>query len=279
MSHQLGFIGAGNMAEAIVRATINSQILPASQIIACDVNQSRRDLFASLGVSVTQTTGEVVSQAKPYVLLAVKPQQLGDVAAELAKHITADHVIISIMAGITSAKLASAITSARAAAGLSDDLKVRIIRVMPNTPLMSGLGMAGISLGEHAKPGDETMAQQIFGAGDNKAVIIPESQMDALTAVSGSGPAYVFYLAEAMEKAANELGLKDHARQLVAQTILGSAHLLASSPDTPAELRRKVTSPGGTTEAAVRHMDGNKTIDVVVNAIKAAQKRSKELGA
>lgn len=278
MSHQLGFIGAGNMAEAIVRAAISSQILPADQIIACDVNQTRRDLFASLGVSVTQTTAQVVSQAKPYLLLAVKPQQLGDVAAELAQHITADHVIISIMAGITSAKLAAAITRARAAAGLSDDLKIRVIRVMPNTPLMSGLGMAGISLGEDAKPGDETMAQQIFAAGDNQAVIIPESQMDALTAVSGSGPAYVFYLAEAMEKAAHELGLKDHARQLVAQTILGSAHLLASSSDTPAELRRKVTSPGGTTEAAIRHMDGNKSVDVIVNAIKAAQKRSQELG-
>lgn len=275
--HQLGFIGAGNMAEAIARATIQSGIFQPQQIIACDVHEARRSLFASLGMAVADSITGVISQTSPNILLAVKPQQLGQVADELAQHLTTEHVLISIMAGITAKKLADTLNAARAAAGLSA-LKVRVVRVMPNTPLMAGLGMAGVSLGPDARQGDEAVAMQLFGAA-GKAVIIPESKMDALTAVSGSGPAYVFYLAEAMEKAALEMGLGADSRLLVLQTILGSARLLAESSDTAAELRRKVTSPGGTTQAAISHMDGNKTIDVVVNAMKAAEKRSRELGA
>jgi pyrroline-5-carboxylate reductase len=142
---------------------------------------------------------------------------------------------------------------------------------------MVGHGMAGISLGKDARPGDEALTLKLFLAG-GEAIMVDESQLDAITAVSGSGPAYVFYLAEAMERAARELGLTDNASLLVRQTIFGAAHLLATSGEPPAELRRKVTSPGGTTEAATKHMDGNKTIDVIVNAMKAAEKRSKELG-
>jgi pyrroline-5-carboxylate reductase len=148
---------------------------------------------------------------------------------------------------------------------------------MPNTPLMSGFGMAGVSLSKSAQPGDEALTMKLFSAG-GKAIVVDESKLDAITAVSGSGPAYVFYLAEAMEKAARDLGLGEDANLLVRQTILGAANLLVDSNEPPAELRRKVTSPGGTTEAAIKHLDGNKSTDVVINAIKAAEKRSKELG-
>lgn len=272
MSYELGFIGAGNMAEAIARAAIKSNILAANQIIACDVNEERRNLFASLGAHAVTTSAQVISQSRQ-VMLAVKPQQMKDVARDLAENLSPGQVVISIMAGITSNKLAQTI-----AGHASSAPNVRVIRVMPNTPLQVGLGMAGVCLGQHAQPGDEQLTMRLFGAA-GQAIIIPEEKIDALTAVSGSGPAYLFYLAEAMEKAAKEMGLGEHAHLLVTQTLLGSAKLLAESADTPAELRRKVTSPGGTTEAAIKHMEGNKSIDVVVNAIKAACKRSIELGA
>lgn len=276
MSHDLGFIGAGNMAEAIARAAIDSKILTANQIVACDVHEPRRALFASLGMDTVVTAAQVIATAKQ-IMIAVKPQQFDDVAKDLAENLSPDQVVISIMAGITSSKLAAAIAKHRKAASIKDS-PVRIIRVMPNTPLQVGMGMAGISLGEEAQRGDESLALRLFGSA-GKAVVIPESQIDALTAVSGSGPAYLFYLAEAMEKAADEMGLGEHGRLLVAQTLLGSAKLLAESSDTAAELRRKVTSPKGTTEAAIKHMEGNKMMDTVVDAMKAAQKRSIELGA
>lgn len=269
MVYELGFLGAGNMAEAIAKAAIDKRVLPAASMIASDPSDARREVFARLGVHVVPTNAEAIRSSKQ-VLLAVKPQVMPRAAADLATHAAAEQVLISIMAGVTTAKLADAIAAAGGRAA-------RIVRVMPNTPLMVGHGMAGISLGKGAHPGDEALTLKLFSAGGD-AIMVDEAQLDAITAVSGSGPAYVFYLAEAMERAAKELGLADKAPRLVRQTILGAAHLLAASGEPPAELRRKVTSPGGTTEAATKHMDGNKTIDVIVNAMKAAEKRSKELG-
>lgn len=274
MKYELGFLGAGNMAEAIVKAVTSTGLLKAGQLIASDPSDARRAVFAGLGVTCVADNESVIKQSKQ-VLVAVKPQVMLQAAADLGKFGAVDQIIISIMAGVSSAKLASAVAAGRAGGNAN---QVRVIRVMPNTPLQVGFGMAGIALGTGAKPGDEALTLKLFTAG-GKAVVVPESAIDAITAVSGSGPAYVFYLAEAMEAAAAQLGLGEHGRLLVAQTILGSAQLLAASTDTPAELRRKVTSPGGTTEAAIKHMDGNKSIDVIVNAIKAAERRSKELGA
>lgn len=273
MSYELGFLGAGNMAEAIAKAAVRGGVLSAGQMIAHDPVDARRAVFDGLGIKTVETNAQVIAGAKQ-VLLAVKPQMFAQVAQDLAQHLTADHVVISIMAGISTAKIAAAIAAAGARSG-----EPRIIRVMPNTPMMVGVGMAGVSMGKGAKAGDESLAMKLFSAG-GEAIAVDESKLDAITAVSGSGPAYVFYLAEAMEKAARELGLDKEASLLVRQTILGAAHLLKeAASETPAELRRKVTSPGGTTEAAIKHMDGNKSIDVIVNAVKAAEKRSKELGA
>src|SRR5690606_36198081 len=138
------------------------------------------------------------------VLLAVKPQVMAQAAAELAAHGRADQVVISIMAGIGSGKLAAAVGR-----------PTRVVRVMPNTPMMVGLGMAGIALGGDAKPGDDALAMDLFSAGRSRAIRVAEKDLDAITAVSGSGPAYLCYLAEAMEKAARELGLAQHARLLI----------------------------------------------------------------
>lgn len=265
MTARLGFIGAGNMAEAIARAAIDRGVLAADAMVACDVSEARRDVFKSLGIETVGDASTVIERAEQ-VVLAVKPQSLPGIAADLAKVDSTRQVVISIMAGISSARIADA-------AGKP----LRVIRVMPNTPLMVGCGMTGVALGAHAEAGDENLAMALFGAA-GEAVLVSEQAIDAITAVSGSGPAYLFYMAEAMQRAAEQLGLQEHASLLVEQTLLGAAKLLRESRDTPAELRRKVTSPGGTTEAAIRHLDGNKTQDVIVNAIKAAQQRSIELG-
>lgn len=272
MQYQLGFLGAGNMAEAIVRAAITKGVLGAKDMIASDPAEARRMVFDKLGVATAAFNADVIKQSRQ-VLIAVKPQVMAQAAADIAKHGHGEQVLISIMAGVTTRKLADTIRAAAPGRGAT----ARIVRVMPNTPLQVGYGMAGLCLGGDARPGDEAMALRLFTAG-GAAIVVAEPAIDAITAVSGSGPAYLFYLAEAMEKAARELGLGEHAPLLVRQTLIGAAHLLAESGEPPADLRRKVTSPGGTTEAAIRHMDGNKSIDVIVNAIKAAQARSVELG-
>lgn len=266
MRRQLGFLGAGNMAEAIAAAAISKSILSPQSMIASDPNDARRDVFAAMGITATTDNAEVVSQSEQ-IMLAVKPQVMPEAAADLASGINDEQIVISIMAGIGTAKLASTV-------GRS----LRIVRVMPNTPLMVGYGMAGIALGEHAREGDDELAMRIFQAG-GEAVRVDESLVDAITAVSGSGPAYVFYLAEAMAEAAAKLGLAEHASLLVQQTIIGAAKLLCQSSDTPAELRRKVSSPGGTTAAAINHMEENGARKAIVEAIEAAQRRAVELGA
>lgn len=262
MSHELGLIGAGNMAEAIVRAAIRSNVLRPEQMIASDPSEARRAVFRQLGIAVADDNGRVL-EASRQVLLAVKPQTFAAVAPSLARF---PGVIISIMAGLSTLKLEEAIGAAK-----------RLVRVMPNTPMLVGRGMAGVAPGLHAQPGDESLALRLFRAG-GEAIVVEEAAIDAITAVSGSGPAYVFYLAEAMERAAAELGLDEHARLLVRQTIRGAAELLAESSETSAELRRRVTSPGGTTEAAIRHLDQRAVGDAFVAAIAAAQRRAVELG-
>lgn len=257
------------MAEAIARGAARTGVIPAEQMIAADPSAARLDIFQGFGVVSASDNAGLIAAADT-VMLAVKPQMLpalGEPGQGAWSGIDPErHTIISIMAGINSAKICAAIGK-----------PVRVVRVMPNTPLMVGRGMAGVALGENARPGDDELAMRLFGA-CGEAVRVSETDLDAVTAVSGSGPAYLFYLAEAMQTAADELGLSEHARLLVNQTILGSAELLTQSQDTPAELRRKVTSPGGTTAAAINHLDEQRVKDTIVAALRAARDRSVELG-
>lgn len=276
MRYELGFIGAGNMAEAIARAALSQNLLQPSQMLAADPSEARRGLFGTMGMTVTTDNRQVVRESRQ-VMLAVKPQMFATVAGDIAVELTGDHILISIMAGMPTHQISGLIQRALPERHSLKNRPLRIIRVMPNTPLLVGLGMSGVACGKGAQAGDETLTLQLFAAA-GKTMLVSEEKIDAITAVSGSGPAYLFYLAEAMEKAARELGLGDDARLLVQQTLMGAATLLAHSPDTAGELRRKVSSPGGTTEAAIKHMEGNATISVIVNAVKAAEKRARELG-
>ncbi len=265
MNQTLGFIGAGHMAEAVARAAIEHGVLPADQLMAYDPSEERREVFAAMGVVAAGSAAELVG-ACGQVMLAVKPQVMADAVGGVAHAFNDQHVAISIMAGVSTARLTGVLGR-----------PTRLVRVMPNTPMMVGRGMAGVALGDHARPGDDDLTMRLFSAGQSVAIRVDEAHLDAITAVSGSGPAYLFYLAEAMQRAADELGLGDHARLLVSQTLLGAADLLTRSDHLAAELRRRVTSPGGTTEAAINHMESEHVLDTVVDAIRAAEARSKEL--
>jgi pyrroline-5-carboxylate reductase len=268
MAIEMGIIGAGNMAEAIAGGVIRSGLLAKDQIVAADVSPHRREVFERMGIRALEDNRQVASIAST-LLLSVKPQQMAGVLAGLAGALRPDTLIVSIAAGISSQFIE---------AHLGQNHVWRVIRTMPNTPMLIGQGIVALSRGRHATDSDAREARQIFEAGAT-VIDVPEEQLDVVTAVSGSGPAYIFYLVEQMIRAAEELGLSaEHSRQLAIQTAFGAAKMLADSTDSPQELRRRVTSPGGTTHAAITHMEAHAWGQVTVNAIKAAADRSRELG-
>lgn len=262
---RLGFVGGGNMAEAIARSAIEGGVLEAGQVAVSDPSADRLKVFEAMGVRVMLGNAELVARCEQ-VMLAIKPQVFEKVAGDLAD-LGEDQVVISIMAGLGTAKIAEVIGK-----------PVRVVRVMPNTPVMVNKGMAGVCVGATAESGDEDLTVRLFEAG-GEVVRVEESLMDAVTAVSGSGPAYVFYLAEAMIEAAGGVGISADAEKLVRQTIYGAAELLVRSEEGTAELRRRVTSPGGTTAAAIGELESAEVRAAVVRAIAAARDRGRELGA
>jgi pyrroline-5-carboxylate reductase len=268
LAFDLGIIGAGNMAEAIARGLIRSGQLSAAAMIVADPSAARRDLFQTqLKIQAVDDNAAVARQSS-VLLLSVKPQTMPAALATIAAAADAKTLVISIAAG----------TSIRfIAAGLGGGIPWRIVRAMPNTPMLVGEGATAICAGENATEADLAEARRIF---ESAGIVIQttEDKIDAVTAASGSGPAYFFYLAEQMIAAAIELGLPpDQARLLAAKTAVGAARMLMESPDSPAELRRKVTSPGGTTEAAIKHLDASHWPAAIVDAVKAAAARSREL--
>jgi pyrroline-5-carboxylate reductase len=267
MGYELGILGAGNMAEAIVRGVLSAKRVQADRIIAADVSPERRELFEKqLGVKTTEDNRLVASQSD-VLLLSVKPQMCKTVLEGIAAVTKPEAAIISIMAGISSHYIDAALGGHR-----------RVVRTMPNTPMLVGEGMVAIAAGQYATAEDLLRSRQLFEAA--AAVIeVREDQIDAVTAVSGSGPAYFFFLVEQMIQAGVDLGLSpEQARLLAAKTAMGAAKMLMTSTDSPQELRRKVTSPGGTTHAAITTMQSLNFPEVVQKAVKACSDRSKELG-
>jgi pyrroline-5-carboxylate reductase len=267
MGYELGILGAGNMAEAIVRGVlVGGQVRP-EQIIAADVSPQRRELFEKqLGVTAVEDNRIVAGQSA-VLLLSVKPQMCKMVLEGIAPVVKADATIISIMAGISSKYIDSALGGNR-----------RVVRTMPNTPMLVGEGMAAIARGEHANDSDVQITRKLFEAAAS-VIEVNEDQIDAVTAVSGSGPAYFFFLVEQMIQGGINLGLSsEQAGLLAAKTAMGAAKMLTSSSDSPTELRRKVTSPGGTTQAAITTMEAMELPAIVQKAMQACADRSKELG-
>lgn len=265
MESKVVFIGAGNMAEAIVSGMAAANLCAPEKIIMTDVRPERlADLESEYGVS-TSTDNSVVKNAE-IVVLAVKPQVLANVLKGIAPVLRKETLVISIAAGIPTAKIEAVLGGKR-----------RVVRVMPNTPALVGQGASAIAAGANADEADLEVAETILGC-VGLTVRVEENEIDAVTALSGSGPAYVFYLLEGMLAAADKMGLdKKTARRLALKTVIGSARLMEDSGEAADALRAKVTSKGGTTEAAIRSLDEAGVKDAIVQALLAAQKRSVEL--
>jgi pyrroline-5-carboxylate reductase len=264
--YELAVIGAGNMAEAIARGVIRAGLVRPDQIVAADVSAARRELFSSqLGIASVESAADAARSART-LLLSVKPQQMAAALASVGGAVSSDVLVISIAAGTTTEFIARTLGG-----------RARIVRAMPNTPMLLGEGMTAVASGPGATADDLRRARQIFESA-GAVVEVDESLMDAVTAVSGSGPAYFFYLAEQMIAAGEQMGFtREQAKTLVARTAVGAAKMLAESTDSPQELRRKVTSPGGTTEAAIRHMEAQRVGDAIRDAVRAAERRGGEL--
>lgn len=251
--------GAGVMGQAL-GAGITEQTDCTVLIVESDRDRAAQ-AARILGADVVPL--EVAVQEPSTILIAVKPQQMATALAQLAPVITPDSIVISVAAGVTTQRLTEALPG------------IDIVRAMPNTPARVGLGVIGISAAEHTSSAGIAVAEHLLGT-VGTVITLPEADMDALTAISGSGPAYVFYLAEAMLDAARDFGLDDDdARAMVAQTVLGAGALLADGD--PAVLRAQVTSPGGTTEAAIGVLDAGNAQQLLRQAMNAARERSREL--
>jgi pyrroline-5-carboxylate reductase len=264
---RIGFIGGGNMAEALVRGLSGAGHEPASIIVAEPVAARRTALSRRYRVKATAGNAEAVAGAGA-VILAVKPQVIDDVLAGLANHVTAGQVVISIAAGVTLKRLETALGAA-----------ARVVRVMPNTPCLVGRGVSVLCGGARARPADLKLARGLFATVGKVHVTDDEKAMDAVTGLSGSGPAYVYLFAEALIRGGVKAGLDPElASELAYETIAGAAEMLIQTGQTPEALRKAVTSPGGTTLAGLQRLDEGKLTATVAAGVVAATRRSRELG-
>lgn len=262
----IAFIGVGNMGTALIDGLLRSKSVTPDQIIVTDAVVEKADSFAKTRGVLGHGDNAAAADAADVIVLAVKPQQMGEVLAGFKSVVTGAKLIVSIAAGVTTARIER---------GLGG--RTRVVRVMPNTPALVGAGAAALAKGAYATDDDLTTAETILGA-VGISVRIEEKFIDAVTALSGSGPAYVFYVTEAMIKAGVAAGLDAAvAKRLAIQTVYGAGKLLVESGEEPEALRRNVTSPGGTTEAALNMMRERQLVEIFAEAIKAAQKRSQEL--
>jgi pyrroline-5-carboxylate reductase len=268
--YEIGVIGAGNAAEGIVHGILRNSILLEDRIIASDPNPERRRLFEQrFHVSTTEDNRHLVRESY-ILLLAIKPQQWREAARDFANLVREDHLVVSIMAGV----------STRALEACFPHIKARVVRTMPNLASHVGAGMAGVCSGRYASEADLLRAQRIFEAGGKSVHVEDEALMDAVTAVSGTGPAYYYFFTEALVEAATRIGLTPHYADLLAkQTALGAARMMLESGEKPELLREKVTSPGGTTAAAMASLRDSKVFENIVAGVIAAFNRSRELGA
>jgi pyrroline-5-carboxylate reductase len=264
---QLGFVGAGNMAEALIRGLTEARVAAPTEIIASDILAERRThMTASYGVQVTAENRAVI-EAAPVVVLAVKPQGMEEIVKPLAGA-SAGKLVISIAAGVRLAQLEGWLGPDRA-----------IVRAMPNTPALVQTGATGLCGNARAGARDLALATALFDSVGITWQAPHEPLLDAVTGLSGSGPAYVFLFLEALIEAGASQGLpREVAEELATQTVYGAAKLARESPRSPAELRRQVSSPGGTTFAGLERLEAAGFAGAVGQAVAAATRRARELG-
>jgi pyrroline-5-carboxylate reductase len=262
----IGFVGAGNMAEAMIRGLLRGEVFKPKQVTASAPRQERqRELAEKYGIHATGDNREAARQS--IVVLSVKPQILSRVLDEIAETVSAESLVISIAAGVPVAAIQSRLRPA-----------TRVVRAMPNTPALVDAGATAIARGEHARESDLEDAKRIFDA-VGVTVVLDESLLDAVTGLSGSGPAYVFLILEALSDAGVKVGLSRRTAQLLAaQTLLGSAKLLIETNEHPGRLKDMVTSPGGTAITGLHTLEHGGLRTTLMNAVEAATRRSRELG-
>ncbi|CAN5849224.1 pyrroline-5-carboxylate reductase [soil metagenome] len=264
----LAILGTGRMGEALLSGLLRSGAWTSDQIVCTTRSQRRADEVAGRHDVPVHTNSAEAAAAADVVLIAVKPQSIASLLTEIAPKLHRGQTVISVAAGVSTATIEAA---------LLEDIPV--VRVMSNVPVQIDEAMSVLAAGAHAGPDDVEVARTILGH-VGKVLELAEDQLDAVTGLSGSGPAYVFLLAETMIEAGILLGIpRDVATQLIAQTMVGSARMLRDSGRHPVELRESVTSPGGTTIAAIRVLEEERVRAAFINAIEAATLRSRELGA
>ncbi len=261
---RIAILGAGKIGEALLSGLLGSGVSPADLCFCEQYAERAATLTARYQVAARSSTE--AAAAADVVVLAVKPGDIVQLAAEIAPSIRPQTLVVSVAAGITTAALEAALAPS-----------TRVVRVMPNTPMLVGEGMSALAAGSCADDDDLTRAETVLAA-VGQVVRLPESQLDAVTALSGSGPAYLFLLVEAMVDAGVLLGLpRPIATALAVQTAVGSAIMLRDSGDTAAQLREAVTSPGGTTAAALRKLEEHRLRAALSDALEAAAERSRSL--
>jgi pyrroline-5-carboxylate reductase len=262
----IGFVGAGNMAEAMIRGLLRGKVFAPGQVTASAPREERRrELSEKYSIHMTQENREAAAQS--IVVLSVKPQILSRVLDEISDSIRAESLVISIAAGVPVAAIQAKLRKG-----------TRVVRAMPNTPALVDAGATAIAGGEHAQESDLEDAKKIFDA-VGLTVVLDETLLDAVTGLSGSGPAYVFLILEALSDAGVKVGLSRRTSQLLAaQTLLGSAKLLLETNEHPGKLKDMVTSPGGTAITGLHTLEHGGVRTTLMNAVEAATRRSRELG-
>ena len=264
---RIGFLGAGKMATALARGWLAAGLVTAERVVASDpLPQARKTFEAETGFRALESNREVVA-ASDLLVLAVKPQAIGSLLAEIRSAVNTRHLLVSIAAGVSLRQLADGLGSDR-----------RMVRVMPNTPCLVGASASGYAPAEAATPEDIDLVDRLLNA-VGRAFRLPEHLLDAVTGLSGSGPAFVYVMIEALSDGGVRMGLpRDVATALAAQTVFGAAKMVLETGSHPAVLKDMVASPGGTTIAGLHALERDGLRAALMDAVEAATRRSMELG-
>ena len=267
LDSRIGLIGAGQMATALAHGFIQAGLTTADRLVASDVDEQARQRFGEATGARATADNALVAAESDVIILAVKPQQMAAVASGLRGKIARERLVVSIAAGVRLASLAEWLGA-----------KLRIVRVMPNTPCLVGQGASAYSLGEHATAEDGALVGRLLGA-IGSAWQVEEKLLDAVTGLAGSGPAFVFVIIEALSDAGVKMGLpRAIATQMAARTLKGAAEMVLATGEHPAVLKDRVASPGGTTIAGLQALEAGGLRAALMAAVEAATKRSMELG-
>ncbi len=267
LKERIGFIGGGKMGEALVKGVLRAKLSSAGKIIVSDVDKKRCQILEKeTGIKTTQKNKKVTS-GSDIIILAIKPNVMGDILEELKNDITPKHLVVSIAAGIPLSFIESFLNKG-----------CRVIRVMPNTPCLVGETAAGYALGKNATRNDGKLVGQILNA-VGKSFLLEEKHLDAVTGLSGSGPAFIYMVIEALTDGGVKMGLpRDVSTTLAAQTAFGAAKMVLEAGMHIGELKDFVTSPGGTTIEGIHALEKGGIRNALINAVEAATKKSKRLG-